>query len=159
VTRALKRLWFAAVLAMVLLSYASVQSVVMQAVMAAGHDMPGMQHAAPPPTALPPAPAAEHAHHHMDGMDMSAMDMSSHAEHMQGAAPGAAESQPAPAKSDPADPCAFCQAAAHAPLVAVAASLALPSAVAYLPPLPAETPRAPGLWREHPKARGPPLFA
>jgi hypothetical protein len=160
--RGLRQFWLLAVMATALLTYASVQSVTMQAVMAAGHDMPGMVHAAP----AEPPPSAEHdphAHHHVDGMDMSSMEMSGHAAHMAAMAGQAGDVMPEASGKAPAqaadDPCAFCQAAAHAPLISVAAPLVLPSAVAYLPPLPAETPRAPGLWRDQPKARGPPLFA
>ena len=111
----------AAMLAVALLSIASIRSVVMQAAEAS-------------PFAAMPICAAD-----------------------TGAAPlHGQQQQPAPAKTA-ADSCAFCAAAAHAPLIAFASPLSVPGFTAWLagPPPPSCTLRSASTVP--PRARGPPL--
>ena len=117
----------AAILAVVLLTFASIQSVVMQAAEAAAPAMPAN------------CPMG------MAGMDMSmpGMDMTH-----EGGAPAE--------KGGGAKVCAFCSAAAHAALLTLAAPLPVSIAVAWLTYAPTATRGVADPPPFLPKARGPP---
>ena len=81
-----------------------------------------------------------------------------HCAEMAGMGPPAAAPSGKPAKADGRAACAFCAAAAHAPVTTDVAALSTPGAVTWrpLPPWGARGPRGPPAVR--PVARGPPAL-